>query len=127
MATQVLIVDDAGFIREILRSLCDQEGLVVVGEAGDGAEAVRMGMKLKPDLILMDLVLPEKNGIQAAREILEAHPEIRIIACTTLADEALLHQAKQAGCVGVLQKPFRKADFREILKTAFYGQEVKHA
>jgi two-component system chemotaxis response regulator CheY len=127
MATQVLIVDDAGFIREILRSLCDQAGLVVVGEAVDGIEAVQLGMKLKPDLIFMDLVLPQKNGIQATKEILEAHPEIRIIACTTLADEALLIEAKQAGCSGVLQKPFRKLDFQNILKTAFYGQEVKHA
>lgn len=127
MATQVLIVDDAGFIREILRSLCDQAGLVVIGEAVDGAEAVQLAMKFKPDLIFMDLVLPMKNGIQATKEILESHPEIRVIACTTLADEALLVQAKQAGCVGVLQKPFRKADFNETLKTAFYGQEVKHA
>lgn len=127
MATQVLIVDDAGFIREILRSLCDRAGLVVVGEATDGLDAIRMAMRLKPDLILMDLVLPQKNGIQATKEILETHPEIRIIACTTLADEHLIEQAKAAGCVGVLQKPFRKKEFNEIIQTAFFGQEVKHA
>ena len=127
MATQVLIVDDAGFIREILRSLCDRAGLVVVGEAVDGLDAVRLAMRLKPDLILMDLVLPLKNGIQATQEILETHPEIRVIACTTLVDEQFVQEAKNAGCVGVLQKPFRKKDFDEMIQTSFYGQEVKHA
>jgi two-component system chemotaxis response regulator CheY len=127
MATHVLIVDDAGFIREILRALCDRAGLIVVGEAVDGIEAVRLASQLKPNLIFMDLVLPQKNGVQATREILEEHPEIRIIACTTLQEEKLQEEARSAGCVEILTKPFKKSDFDRILKSAIQGDEVKHA
>lgn len=127
MATHVLIVDDAGFIREILRSLCERSGLIVVGEAVDGIEAVRLASQFKPNLILMDLVLPQKNGVQATREILETHPEIRVIACTTLQEEKLLEEARTAGCAGVLRKPFKKSDFDQVIKSVFNGQEVKHA
>ncbi len=107
MLKRVLIVDDAAFVREVLAQILDKHGFAVCGEAQNGAEAIEMAMALKPDLILMDIVMPIKSGIQATEEILKADLKIPIIACSTEGSEAMVAKAIAAGCVDFVVKPFQ--------------------
>lgn len=119
MSYNVLIVDDAGFIREILTNMVLQAGHRVVGEATTGTEAVKKAFSLKPDIIFMDLVLPEKNGVEAAIEIFEGLPGCKMIAVSTIEEEFVRRKAMESGFVAYLKKPFSKAD----VKAAF--EQVK--
>src|SRR3954468_7025778 len=102
----VLIVDDAPFIRDILRHIVKRAGHEVVGEAEDGEEAVTMALAKKPDLIIMDIVMPNKSGIQATKEILELLPETKVIACSTIDQEMMMMKAMESGAVEFIHKPF---------------------
>lgn len=115
MSVKVLIVDDAAFIREALIQICLQAGYQVVGEASNGEEAVLRAQALQPHVIIMDMVLPLKNGIEAATEILQTFPQIKIIACTSMEPRFISEKSKQAGCVGFLAKPFKKQDVLSLL------------
>lgn len=117
MALKVLVVDDAGFVRQILVSMLMELGCEVVAEARTGTEAVERAKLAKPDLIFMDMVLPEKNGAEAAIEILEARPQSRIIAMSTATEEIVRTRANQAGCIRFLEKPFRRSDVLSMLET----------
>ncbi len=112
---RVLIVDDAGFIREILNRICSSAGFLVVGQAVDGEEAVRQALALKPNFVLMDLVMPKKNGIQATKEILESLADVKVIACSTIEDDMMIEQALSAGCIDYLKKPFSRTMVINIL------------
>jgi len=116
MTLNIFVVDDAAFIREALIQICQLAGHIVVGEATNGQEAVQKATVLKPDVILMDLVMPIKNGIEAAREILEIWPDTRIIACSSVDQEFLIAKAEQVGCLGFIGKPFKKKEIIETLK-----------
>lgn len=107
MSQKILIVDDAAFVREVLTQILQKHGFEVIGEAQNGAEAVEMASSKKPDLILMDIVMPVKSGIQAAEEILKASPNLPIIACSTEGGEAMVSKAIGAGCVDFVVKPFQ--------------------
>lgn len=117
MAFRVLIVDDAGFIRQILASLLSELGCHVIGEARNGAEAVTRALSLKPDLIFMDMVLPGKNGAEASQDILDALPGVRIVAMSTTDEEIVRLKAEAAGCIRFLDKPFNLNSVLEVLQT----------
>ncbi len=108
MSTRVLIADDAGFVRELLTRATESLGFIVVGEAVDGEEVVQMALELKPDIILMDLVMPKFNGLEATQKILEKLPETDIVACSSMDDEFILQLAQQKGCKAFLRKPFNR-------------------
>lgn len=110
------MVDDAPFIREVLCEICRADGHDVVGEATNGAEAVDMALSKNPDVILMDLVMPVKSGIEATKEILKERPDIRIIACSTLDQNTMIMLAIEAGCSHYIVKPFQKADVLRAIK-----------
>lgn len=128
MATRVLIADDAGFVREILMNACDELGYLVVGEARDGEEAVARALALKPDIIIMDLVMPKFNGLEATQRILEQLPETMVIACSSLDDETTLNQASEYGCRAFLRKPFNKSSIKNIFEQIEFAKKgQKHA
>lgn len=114
MGIKLVIVDDAPFIREALRAIIQKAGFEFVGEAADGEEAVQVVLKKNPDIVLMDLVLPKKNGIDAVKEILEKNPNVKIIACSTETQDGMLIQAIEAGCSGFITKPFESD---KVIKT----------
>jgi two-component system chemotaxis response regulator CheY len=116
MSCNVLIVDDAPFIREALMQICHAAGHWIVGEASNGIEAVRMTAQLRPDVIIIDLVMPEKNGIEAIHEIHEMDPEVRIIACSSADQEFLKLKAEIAGAHAFLAKPFTRENVIAIIK-----------
>ncbi len=102
---KVLIADDHAVVREGLRTLIgSEEGLVLVGEASDGVEAVSKAQSLKPDVILMDLVMPRKGGIDAIREITRDMPEMKILVLTSFAEKDKVFLAIKAGALGYLLK-----------------------
>lgn len=118
----VLIVDDHSLFRDGLRSLLErQEGLVVVGEAGDAESGILLAEELKPDVILMDLHMPGRNGVDATREIVRRRPEARVIALSMYQEPALVEDAVLAGARGYLLKDERAADLVEGIRTVASG------
>ena len=118
MAVKLMVVDDAPFIIEVFKQLFDAEAYDLVAEAANGQEAIERLKNTQPEVIIMDLVMPEKNGIEASREILEDYPHIKIIACSTLDDPDMKQRAFDAGCVAYLQKPFTKATVEAAIEQA---------
>lgn len=116
MSQKVLIVDDAAFVREVLTQILVKHGFEVVGEAQNGTEAVEMAFSKNPDLILMDIVMPIKSGIQAAEEILKVNSKMPIIACSTEGSEAMVSKAIGAGCVDFVVKPFQIDSLIQTIK-----------
>jgi two-component system chemotaxis response regulator CheY len=116
---KVAIVDDAPFIREVLRNIAISQGWHVVGEAADGFEATQMAIACKPDLILMDIVMPNVNGIDAAKYILRNNTQIKIIACSTVDQENVLLKAIEAGCCSYITKPFNREEVIKVVNQAF--------
>ena len=115
MAKRVLVVDDANFIRIIVKNILVPHGFEIVGEATNGDEAVKMYEKLKPDLVTMDITMKEKSGVQAAREILAKDPDARIIMITALGQEKMLIDCFKLGVKDFVVKPF---DPKRILSAA---------
>lgn len=118
MAIKLVIVDDAPFIREVVRHIVDNSGIEVIGEAQDGDEAIKLVLSLRPNVVLMDLVMPRKSGLEATIEILAAHPEIKVIACSTLDQESMVMKALDAGCCNYIVKPFKKEELIATIKGA---------
>ena len=114
---RVLVCEDETIIRLDLCQLLDGAGLTVVGEARDGAEAVRLAAELAPDIILMDVRMPELDGIEAARRIL-AERQVPIVMVTAFAEREIVQQASEAGAFGYLLKPFRQDDVLAAITTA---------
>ena len=116
--TRLLIADDAPFIREIVRTVAEKNGLHLVGEAVDGVDAVAQALALKPDVILMDIIMPRKSGIEATKEILSKMPGVKIIAFSTADQEMMVMRALEAGCCSYLSKPFKAEDLLETIRSA---------
>src|SRR5476649_2161908 len=116
---RVLVVDDAPFIRDILRHILQRAGHEVVGEAEDGNQAVTTALDKKPDLIIMDIVMPNKSGIQATKEILEILPKTKVIACSTIDQENMMMKAMESGAVEFIHKPFHAMDVIKIINRVF--------
>jgi DNA-binding NarL/FixJ family response regulator len=121
--TRLLIVDDHAVVRQGLRTFLDLEpSLEVVGEAADGAEAVRAARRIRPDVILMDLLMPEMDGITAIQLIRQELPEIEIIALTSVLEDASVMGAVRAGAIGYLLKDTQADELVRAVKAAAAGQ-----
>lgn len=105
---RVLIVDDAAFMRNMIRDILVKHGFEVVGEAGNGNEAMRLYEELSPDLVTMDIVMPMKSGIEATREIVAKFPDARIVMCSALGQETLVMEAMDVGAKDFIVKPFKE-------------------
>lgn len=128
MSLRVLIADDAGFVRELLTQACEALGYKVVGEAMNGEEAIAMALRLRPDIVLMDLVMPHFNGLEATEKIIERLPDVDIIACSSMADDVTLQAALNKGCKAFLKKPFSKQSVSSVFRhLGDLRKGVKHA
>ena len=107
MGARILIVDDAEFMRMMLTDIVVEKGYQIAGEARDGEEAVRLYEELKPDLVTMDIVMPEVGGIESIRGILKIDPEAKILVVSALGQQALVKEAIEAGAKGFVVKPFK--------------------
>jgi two-component system chemotaxis response regulator CheY len=106
MSLKVLIVDDASFMRTMLKDILTSGGFELAGEATDGVDAVEKFKMLKPDVVTMDIVMPLKSGIDAVREIIAFDKDARIIMCSALGQESLVLEAINAGAKDYIIKPF---------------------
>jgi two-component system, NarL family, response regulator LiaR len=122
---RVLIVDDHAVVREGLRTFLElQEGIEVVGEAADGVQAIAQAERLQPDVILMDLVMPQLDGVGAMRELRGRSPEIRVIVLTSFLDDDRLLPAIQAGAAGYLLKDVEPSELARAVRAACVGETM---
>lgn len=122
---RVLIVDDHAVVREGLRTfLALQEGLEVVGEAGDGVQALEQAGRLHPDVILMDLVMPKLGGAAAMRALRQSAPRSRVIVLTSFLEDERLVPAVQAGASGYLLKNVEPAELVRAVRAAHAGETI---
>lgn len=113
---KVLICDDATFMRNVLKDLLTNAGFDVIGEASNGNEAVTMFKTLKPDVVTMDITMPEKDGIAAVREIIAIEPRAKIVMCSAMGQKVMVLDAIKAGAKDFIVKPFEKERVIEIMQ-----------
>ena len=124
---RVLIVDDHAVVRQGLKAfLRTQDDIEVVGEAADGEEAVRQASRLMPDVVLMDLVMPERDGVEATKAILAANAATKVIVLTSFADDERVIAAVRAGASGYLLKDIAPADLSDGIRAVFAGEGLLH-
>ena len=117
MATRILIADDSEFMRNLLREILEEE-FEIVGEAENGVEAVDMYDEHDPDIVMMDIVMPIRNGIEATEEIMETYPGATVIMVTSVGQEEKMKEAIKAGAEGYITKPFQKPNVLEAINDA---------
>ena len=121
-AIRVLIVDDHAVVREGLRTFLElQEGIEVAGEASDGHDAIRAAERLRPDVVLMDLVMPNLDGVGAMRELRQRVPAARVIVLTSFLDDERLLPAVRAGAAGYVLKNVQPQELARAIRTAAAG------
>jgi len=113
---RVLVVDDAAFMRMMIKDILKKGGYQVVGEAEDGIKAVEKYKELKPDLVTMDITMPEMDGITAVKEIRNIDPNALIIMCSAMGQQAMVIDAIQAGAKDFVVKPFQPDRVLEAVK-----------
>jgi len=118
MAKRILITDDALFMRVTLKKILTENGFEVVGEAQNGLEAVNMYKSLSPDIVTMDITMPEMDGLQALKEIRAIDPNANVVMCTAMGQKAMVVEAIQAGAKDFIVKPFQPDRVLEALNKA---------
>jgi len=116
MARTVLICDDAIFMRAMIGDILRQAGFEVVGEAETGLQAVEKYRELRPDLVTMDIVMPDMGGIDAVRAIISEFPDAQILMCSAMGQQALVVEAIQAGARDFVVKPFQPSRVLEAVR-----------
>ncbi len=128
MPLRLLIVDDHRLFRQGLRQICEVKGgFEVVGEAENGREGVELALKLKPDVVLMDIEMPEMDGVEATRQITQQLPETRVIILTMYRQDNYIFEALKAGARGYLLKDADGADVLEAIRAAQRGEALINA
>lgn len=124
---KVLIADDHQIVRSGIRMLLDaQPGITIVGEASNGNEVVEQAILLRPDVVLMDISMPEKSGIEATRKIKESNPDVEIVGLTMHAEDRYFFQLLQAGASGYVVKGAAPQDLLEAVAAAARGEAYIH-
>jgi DNA-binding NarL/FixJ family response regulator len=125
MSIRVLLVDDQALFREGLETLLSvHKDIQVVGQAGNGQEAIDLALKLRPDVILMDMQMPVLNGAGATRRLKQLLPDCRVIALTTFDDKETIFEALRAGAVGYLLKDVGSAQLAESIRVTARGESI---
>ena len=120
---RVLVVDDHSIVREGLKYVLEQSGeFEVVGQAGDGVDAVRLAAEVSPDLVVMDVMMPRKDGVEACRDIVDSAPETRVVMLTVANEETAVLEAVAAGATGYLQKETDRERLLSTLRGVFRGE-----
>ena len=116
MAQRILVVDDAAFMRMMLKDILTKGGYEVCGEAGDGVEALAKYNELKPDLVTLDITMPNKDGIAALKDIKAADPSALCIMCSAMGQQSMVIEAIQSGAKDFIVKPFQADRVLESIK-----------
>ncbi len=116
--TKVLIVDDAAFMRMVLRNMLTTHGFEIVGEGENGEKGVERYKELRPDVVTMDITMPEMDGITAVKEIMKFDPAAKVIMCSAMGQQAMVLDAIKAGAKDFIVKPFQEDRVLEALNRA---------
>ena len=122
LIVRILIADDHALFRDGLRSLLQSQGHEVVGEAPNGRQAVELAKKLRPDLVLMDISMPELDGVAATKELAAQQPEVKVVMLTASEHSETLFEAIKAGAQGYLLKNLEAEEFFALLERASHGE-----
>ncbi|TGB04796.1 response regulator [Halobacillus salinus] len=118
MGQSILIVDDAAFMRMMVKDILTKNGYEIAGEAEDGKKAVEMYKEHQPDLVTMDITMPEMDGIAALKEIKSENPNAKVIMCSAMGQQAMVVDAIQAGAKDFIVKPFQADRVIEAIQKA---------
>ena len=124
MSIRLMLADDHRMLREGLRRSMTEAGFDVVGEAGDGVEAIAMADDLQPDVILMDVTMPNCDGVEACRRVIESGSDTRVVMLTMHADQEVLANAIRAGAIGYLTKDSSTREIADAVRMAVEGDTV---
>ncbi|MGE5418474.1 MAG: response regulator [Accumulibacter sp.] len=113
---RVMIVDDAEFMRMIIRDTLIKHGHEVVAEVADGEEAVKKYMEVKPDLVLMDITMPNMSGEEALKKLLVMDPKAKVVMCSSLGQHALMTESMNIGAMGFIVKPFEPDGMLDVIR-----------
>jgi two-component system chemotaxis response regulator CheY len=117
MSATVMIVDDAVFMRNILRAIIKDRGYTVVVEAASGIEAMKSLHDLKPDIVILDIILPDVNGLDLLDSILKVCPQARVVVCSSIGQESIINKALDHGAKAFIQKPFTPEKVLDALES----------
>ncbi|MHB8918750.1 MAG: response regulator [Desulfocucumaceae bacterium] len=118
MAKKILIVDDAAFMRMMIKNILVKNGYDVIGEAENGRQAVSLYMEGKPDLVTMDITMPEMDGLEAVKAIRSTDPSANIIMCSAMGQQSMVMDAIQAGAKDFIVKPFQQDRLLQAVERA---------
>lgn len=113
---RVLIVDDAAFMRMMIKDILEKNGFEVIGEANNGVKAVEMYKKDKPDVVTMDITMPDMDGIEAVRQIKSFDPNAKVIMCSAMGQQTMVMDAIRAGARDFIVKPFQQDRVLEAIR-----------
>jgi two-component system chemotaxis response regulator CheY len=116
MSGRIMIVDDAAFMRMMLKDILTRHGFEVVGEAENGSVAVEMYKEKKPDLVTMDITMPEMDGVTALKEIRKIDPNAQVVMCSAMGQQGMVIEAIQSGAKDFIVKPFQEERVVEAVK-----------
>ncbi|WXR61787.1 response regulator [Peptostreptococcaceae bacterium AGR-M142] len=116
MGKGILLVDDAAFMRMMIKDILSKNGYEILGEAENGAKAIEKYKEVSPDLVIMDITMPEVDGIQAVKEIKGMDPNAKIIMCSAMGQQSMVIEAIQSGAKDFIVKPFQADRILEAVK-----------
>jgi two-component system, chemotaxis family, chemotaxis protein CheY len=116
VATRILIVDDASFMRMMLRNILSSHGYEIAAEAENGLKAVEAYKQGRPEIVIIDMIMPEMGGIEAVKRISEINPKAKIVICSAMGQQALVVEAMQAGARDFIIKPFQPSSVVEAVQ-----------
>lgn len=116
MDKKIMIVDDAMFMRKTIRNALEGAGYSRIVEAADGETAIDLYQQEMPDLMLLDITMPGKSGIEVLEEVIRIHPEGRVVMCSAIGQEMMIEKAVMAGALEFIVKPFKKEELLKVVK-----------
>ena len=117
MKNRILIVDDSFYMRTMLKNMLTDAGYDVVGEAANGQQARDMAAETKPDLITLDVILPDNTGLEVLKDIRQESPDVKIVMCSAVGQEVIVNEALESGASAYIVKPFSEDKVLEIVGT----------
>lgn len=127
MKNRILIVDDSFYMRTMLKNMLTDAGYEVVGEAANGQQALEMASATRPDLITLDVILPDNTGLDVLKGIREEQPDVKVVMCSAVGQEVIVNEALESGATAYIVKPFSEEKVLEIVGSALQNSNSGEA
>ena len=127
MKNRILIVDDSFYMRTMLKNMLTDAGYEVVGEAANGQQALEMASATRPDLITLDVILPDNTGLDVLKGIREEQPDVKVVMCSAVGQEVIVNEALESGATAYIVKPFSEEKVLEIVGSALQNSSSSEA